>query len=200
MSVPKFTRTAKAAQADRLSRWDLIAAIAEDAADAGFAISGAESVVAAKSALTAAGNEYSDSTVRHLCVTAKFDHESTPAQRKVWRTYGWTTVKEAVMAGWSQESVLELLAGNHKTQAEVRQAVSSSKVVNDPDPLDDRWGQWVHRMNALLMDGARLAEESEEPTVTLGGHSAMGLAIYRNLIEREFDREVRRLLETEATA
>lgn len=198
--TPTFTRTAKAAQSDRLTKWDLIAAIAEDAADAGVPISGAESVLAAKAALDGAGDEYADSTVKNLCHVAKFDYESTAAHRRIWRRYGWSTVRDVVGAGWSQEAAADLLDGDRKRRAEVREAVAKSRCAGTPKPtdFDAECARWIHQLNKVLMDGARLATKAEAQPI-LTAHAQMAVAIYQNIAERELDREIRRLLETEVS-
>lgn len=200
MPDPKFTRTATAAQSDRLSKWDLIAAIAADATEAGLPITGIHAVLAAKAALDAAGNEYADSTVKDLCVVAKFDHESTPAQRRVWRRYGWTTVRLVAKAGWSPETAADLLGGERKSRREVTQTVGQvsgpGTTEKPPEPFDDRCAEAVGRLQKVLRDLAALAAEAEElPTV--GALSAMGLALYYAINEKVIDAEYRQLIEGE---
>ena len=194
----KFTRTEAAAKSDRLTKWDLIAAIAEDADEAGIAISGTESRIAAKSALAAAGSEYRDGTVSDLCVLAKFDYESTAAQRRIWRRYGWTSVREFAKAGWSQSAASQVLDGERKSRDEITAALSTTRRPSGPktSPFDERCSQWVQRVARLMHDGALLLEESEKVDA-LGGHAEMALMIYQKLADKYLDAELRQLLESE---
>jgi len=198
-NTPVFTRTAKAAQSDRLTKWDLIAAIAEDATEAEVPISGIHSVLAAKAALKDAGNEYADGTVKSLCIAAKFDHESSPAQRKVWRRYGWSAVSRVAETGWSPEAAFELLAGDHKSWRDVLAALVPARPSARPEvPLDDRCAQWVSRLHLLLRDGRHLATEAEG-IHAVGGHVSMALNFYAAINDKITDAEIRQLL-TEETA
>lgn len=191
-----FSRTAKAAQSDRLTKWDLIAAIAEDAVEAGVPIGGAASVVAAKAALDAAGNEYADATVKHLCVIALFDHESTPKQRKIWRRYGWTCVRAVAQAGWSPEAAAVLLGGDRKTQREIRATVTAPSTFEGTGAatFDERCSEALTRLYKVLRDFAALTVEAEE-LGSIGGHSQMALGLYRAINERVLDAELRNLLD-----
>ena len=188
-----FTRTAQAAGKDRQSRWELIEAIAIDATDNGVPITSLASIIAAKSALEQAGAEYADMTIKHLCLVAKFDHESTPRQRKEWRRYGWTAIGRVVNAGLSQEAAYSLLSGDRKTVAEIqdmlRSNVTPERRRTEP-PFDLRCARWVQHMNALMMEGAGLVAESEQTEgIVIGGHAALALSIYRRLAERQLDAE-----------
>lgn len=194
---PTFNRTKQAATVDRATRWGLIEAIAADAVDNDLPISGIKSQLAACSALTEAGNEYAESTVHDLCVVAKFDQESTPTQRQLWRTYGWSNVRLAAKAGWSQKEVAALLSGDHKSLSDIQRALDRSKgrdTPAPPAPLDDRWAAWVNHQNALLMEGARLDAETEEAG-GVGGHAHLGRMIYHQIVERQLDAEIRTLLD-----
>jgi hypothetical protein len=197
--TPTFKRTAKAAQSDRLTKWDLIAAIAEDADDAGVPITGAESVLAAKAALDGAGSEYADKTVKALCIVAKFDHESSAEHRRIWRRYGWSSVATVAQAGWSPEAAADLLDGEKKGRPDILAAVAGRRgPASRPEPdFDAECARWIHQLNKVLIDGARLATKAEgQPILT--AHAQMAVAIYQNIAERELDREVRQLLESEA--
>lgn len=194
-----FTRTAKAAQTDRLTKWALVAAIAEDANEARIPITGADSVLAAKAALDGAGNQYVDGTVKLLCVVAKFDHESSPAQREVWRRYGWSTVAEVVGSGWSPEAAAELLDGDRKSHREVRAALAAARYDVIPEvPFDDRCADWVSRLHKVLRDGRALATEAESMQA-LGAHAAMALHFYAAINDKVTDAELRHLLNEETT-
>lgn len=199
--TPKFSRTEKAAKNDRLTKWDLIAAIAEDADEARLPITGAESVVAARAALDAAGNEYADATVRTLCLVAKFDHESTAAQRKVWRSYGWSLLGEVAKSGWSQEQAAEFLGGERRSWDDIRRAVRSTKRPNigadTAASFDDRCADWVQRANKLLMDGSKLVEEADT-AYHLGSHARFVVMLMQRFSESHIDTELRQILETEA--
>lgn len=200
MSDPKFTRTAQAAKSDRLTKWDLIAAIAEDATEVGLPITGIHAVLAAKTALDAAGNEYADSTVKNLCVVAKFDHESTRAQRTVWRRYGWSVLRALAAAGWTQEAAADLLSGERMSWRDVRHAVSPARSGATPDeqtaPFDDRCAAAVTRLYKVLREFAALTSEAEELSA-VGAHSRMALGLYQAINERVIDAEYRHLIETE---
>jgi hypothetical protein len=198
----EFRRTAKAATSERMSTWFLIESIAADATDVGVPISGAESVLAAKEALDAAGCEYADGTIKNLCVVAKFDHESTPTQRKVWRRYGWTSVAEVAQAGWSPEAAAQVLDRPERlTRTEVRAAVRQPRHAGVPEPrsFEDRCASWIHAVNRVLMEGTRLAQEAESwPDIELGAHAALAIQLYQRLTERALDAELRSLLEAQA--
>lgn len=64
--------------------------------------------------------------------------------------------------------------------------------------FDERCNSWVVRLNALMMEGARLSAEADEV-----GHASdiatshLAVLLYQRLSERQFDAEVRRLLDTE---
>jgi len=195
----QFARTAKAATGDRLSKWELIEAIAADAVDNDFPISGAESCVAARAALDAAGNDHSDDVVKHLCMVAKFDVESTPRQRKLWREYGWTSIRVLAKGGWTQADAYELLRGEHKSRSEIERAIGAVSKRRDPGvpDLDEGWTAWLTHLNKIMMEGARLAERSDQPGVILGGYASMARVIYQRMTERQLDAEIRDLLSSE---
>ena len=101
-----------------------MAAIAEDAIDAGVPITSTASVSAAKDALDAVGLEMAPDTVRNLSCLAKFDHESTDRQRQEWRRYGPASCSGSQRPGWSQEAAFDLLAQPRRlTKSEVGHAV-----------------------------------------------------------------------------
>lgn len=192
-----FDRTKTAAEKDRTSRWDLIEAMIADAVDAGLPIVGKESTDLAAAACKEAGVEFSTLSIRNLLVVGKFDHESTSKQRRIWRRYGWTVVREVVKAGWTQDAAYELLAGSHKSKRDVQAAVRSDPGVTNRT-FDERCAAWISRANDLLADGAALAEEAESQYVELGAHSTLALSIYRTMVERQLDAEIRTLLEANA--
>lgn len=197
----EFSRTTEAAKADKLSKWDLIAAIAEDAVDNDVPIAGTASCVAAKAALDAAGHEHADSTVRHLCSIAKFDYESTPAQRKTWRTYGWSCVAVLAEAGWTHEAADDLLRSERRSWRQIKDAVSARSSARPPAlplPLNEAWHKWTRNMDALLTEGAHLASRAETEPVDLDAHAALGRLIYDRIVERQLDAELRQLIETNA--
>lgn len=197
----KFTRTAEAAANDRWARWTLIEAIADDAVESNVAIDGPESYVLTRQAVDEAGAELADSTVKSLCIVADFDRRSAAPERTVWRRYGWTTVYEFARGDWSTADAAEFLGAEKRTTSEIRAVTRAprfgSKTGGGTVPFDDRCRSWVNQMNKLLMDGARLADEADRPTVTAGGHAALMLAIYHRIVERQLDAEIRSLLETE---
>lgn len=193
----RFARTEKAATKDKRSRWDLIEAIAADAVDNGFPIVGHLSVEAAAQAIAGAGDEMALSTIRGLCSVAKFDNESTAVQRRVWRRYGWASIGKLVGAGWSQEAAADFLRGEHKTRADIGAVLASSRARPTEPGINERWGQWVTRMNNLMMDGARLLHETEATKIELTGQAHLALTIYQRLTERQLDAELRELFESE---
>ena len=191
-----FARTAQAASQERLSKWDVIEAIAADADDAGLPITGAQTQVSAAAAFTDAGLEYTPTYIKSLCTLAKFDWESTPEQRKIWRRNSQTNVLILAEAGWSQSAAAELLIVQ-RTQTEVRAEVQkyakpSTRTRARAATFDDRCGDWVSQMNKVMMDGASLLEEAESEQYDLGPHAEMALSIYRRLAERQIDAEIAR--------
>jgi hypothetical protein len=206
-----FRSTWQAANADLLSKWKLIEAIAKDALANDLPISGEESCSAAFKALEAANHEHTSQTVRNLCVVAKFDAESNDEQRMVWRRYGWTVVREVAKAGWTQDAAAELLGGK---QLKRREVVARLRVARDPgvpenvDPLawekqpiePGEWAEWVKEMSRVLTHGARLAVRTENTEgLVLGAHDAIAFVLYQRLNERAIDAEIRQLLESEST-
>lgn len=195
----KFNRTNAAAIAEKHTKWDLIAAIAEDAVENGLPITGVDSQLAAKDALEAADSEYTAATVVQLCLLAKFDHESTSAQRQVWRQYGWTVVRSFARFGVSQEAAAEYLGGERRTFRDVQALLRKSPVtraVHSQPSIDDAWKAWLNAINRLLIDGAHLAERSETETEQLGVYSAAARLIYERITERKIDAEIRQFLDS----
>ena len=123
----EFSRTKAAAATDKRSRWDLVAAIAEDAIDAGVPITSTASVSAAKDALDAVGLEMAPDTVRNLSCLAKFDHESTDRQRQEWRRYGTSIVQIVADAGLSQEAAL--ICWRHPSASQSRGSLAGEAAV-----------------------------------------------------------------------
>lgn len=199
--MTKFTRTAKAAEKDRTSKWDLIAAIAEDAVENGLPIVGLESRTATFAACEAVGVEYASNTIRDLCLVAKFDHESTPEQRQVWRRYGWTIVREPAVAGWTPEATAEVLSAEQRlTQRDVKALVGVSRVNSTDAPsFDERVSAWVVRFQAVMTEGAELVMEADRDVVVPGGHAALMLAIFAKFREDQIDVELQNML-SEATS
>lgn len=200
----KFTRTRRAAEAEKTTKWDLIAAIADDAVEHGLPITGMTSQLAAREALDSAGNEYAVSTITNLCVVAKFDHESTAKQRQVWRTYGWSIVQRFAHGGYSQEEAARFLTERRRSQREVEAFMRSMDIdVHKPDkppvPLDDAWMAWLRNINRLLVEGAELAERSETEADQLGVYAALAMLTYQRIAERKIDAELRQLLESVET-
>jgi len=195
--MPEFTRTRTAATAERTSKWELIAAIAEDATACALKITSMDSQLAAKAAFEAAGCDYADRSIKSLCVVAKFDHEATDAQRSTWRGTGWSLINVFAMAGWSQEAVVAWFRASacpthSRAVAAVRDA-AGPKPEPAPMPIDDAWRHWLSAVNRVLTDGARLAERTEVENAELGAHSAIAALIYERLTERKLDAELREL-------
>lgn len=198
----KFSRTQEAAKSDRLSKWQLIEAIAEDAVENGLTISGTESVLAAKAALEAAGEEYADGTVKELCVVAKFDWQSTKTQRRIWRRYGWTAIRTVVKAGETPESAAVLLGAERLTRLEILAQVQSARVPGHPEkPLDDAWSEWLNQGMTWLLKGAKLVARTEDTEgVELGAHAAIGRMLYERISEKAIDAELRHFFDTEGVS
>lgn len=197
--MPEFTRTAKAAAVDKLSRWDLIAAIAEDADANGVPITGGESQAATTRALENAGLELGSASVKHLTITAKFDWESMPEQRQVWRRYGWTIVRQLAGAGYSPSAAAAFLDGpNLRTRAEV-QAELSKGLPGDQDTLPElngAWAAWLTRAHALLADGVDLDQRTdEEHADPLDAEAGFARVMFQRMNERHFDTQLRQVLD-----
>ncbi len=178
----KFKNTYAAEKHGLQSDWELIEAIAADAIANGLELTGAATVAAAKEASDAAGNTRAAQTITKLCNVAKFDHESTKAQRTVWRRYGWSVIDEVVHAGRSQEAAFELLTGSQKSFRQVREAVKPSNAgarinkSNDPELWDDDdWDAFdagvvksaAQLIRAFNLRQRGLYEPSVEATVSL---------------------------------
>ena len=99
--MPEFTHCG-CCRADKKSRWELVAAIAQDAVDAGLPITSADSVIAAKAAVGAVEPEMTADTVknRRACPNSTTEVHR-PAASGV-AAYGTSTVQEVAKAGWSQ--------------------------------------------------------------------------------------------------
>lgn len=193
-----FARTQAAAATEKLSRWDLVAAIAEDAVDAGLPISSTASAMSAKDALDAVGLEMTPGSVRNLAVLAKFDHESTPRQREEWRRYGTSIVLEVAAAGWSQEAAFDLLSGTTRRKvAEVRHEIkaASHNVVAEPD-INEVGHKLLHGIGNWFMDAAKFVERAEAEG-GLDAYSASVVELYHILTEKRLDAELRQLTDEE---
>lgn len=194
-----FARTQAAAATEKLSRWDLVAAIAEDAVDAGLPISSGQSAVAAKAALDAVGLEMTPGTVHNLTVLAKFDHESTDRQRQEWRRYGTSIVEKVANAGWSQEAAFDLLAApRRRTVTEVRHALTESRqnVLPDPPDINEVGHKLLHGIGNWFMDAAKFVERAEAEG-GLDAYSASVVELYHILTEKRLDAELRQLTDEE---
>lgn len=193
--MPAFERTRKAAHKEKTSKWDLIAAIAEDAVEYGLPITGAQSQADAKRAMAIAGLEYADSTIEQLTVTAKFDYESTPAQRELWRRYGWTIVKQFARSSWTQEAAFEALKSGVATKRQVEALLRAPGTVAAPLPLPELWATYLAAQSKAFRLGAEAAERSEKED--LDPQSNAAYLIYQRITERQIDAELRNLMESE---
>ena len=194
-----FARTQAAAATEKLSRWDLVAAIADDAVDAGLPISSGQSAVAAKAALDAVGLEMTPGTVHNLTVLAKFDHESTDRQRQEWRRYGTSIVEKVANAGWSQEAAFDLLAApRRRTVTEVRHALTESRqnVLPDPPDINEVGHKLLHGIGNWFMDADKFVERAEAEG-GLDAYSASVVELYHILTEKRLDAELRQLTDEE---
>lgn len=198
----KFSRTQEAAKTEKRSKWDLIEAIALDAVDNDVPISGMDSRLAAKAALDAVGNEHAERTIYGLCMVAKFDHESTGSQRQLWRKYGWTAIRTVAEAGVTQDAAFGMLAGRDRlTFREIEKAVARANPrtgVTATLALDEALRRWVNRLDAVLTEGAELAERAYNEDAELSSRSELALAIYDRITERKIDAELRELMESES--
>jgi hypothetical protein len=196
-----FTRTAQAANQERLSKWDVIAAIAADADEAEIPITGGQSQVAAAAAFSDAGLDYTPAYITDLCTLAKYDWESTPKQRQVWRSNPPTNVLILAKAGWAQAAAAEVLIPKptgSEIRAEIQKyAKTSNRTKARAATFDDRCADWVSHMNHVMMDGAGLLEEAETEQYQLGPHAEMALGIYRRLSERQLEAEIHRFFESQ---
>lgn len=190
-----YTRTAKAAAADKASKWVLIEAIATDARRSGLDIDGTPSQLEAKKALAEAGHEHADTTVQELCALAQFDNESTDKQRAVWRCYGWTSVSLLRRAGWSRHDAARFLAGKRKTRRDIKGVLATRPASREELPLDDAWDEFLTKMYTLLLSGAKLANRSTEENVQLGTRAELGYHIYQRIAEHNIDAEARAFFE-----
>lgn len=200
MGAARFTLTQQAARNDKNSRWELIAAIAEDAVAAGLPITSGDSMLAAQQAAASVGLELAAGTVAKMAITAKFDHESTPRQREEWRRYGHRAVQELAVSGWSQDDAYELLhVQKRRTVAEVRHAIREATVHVDPEPrdLNELMHRLLHDIDKWFTDMAKAADRAEAEG-GLDMHSAMTLAIYQSLTEKRIDAELRQFFGEEA--
>lgn len=196
--MTEFTRTERAASVDKQSRWDLIAAIAEDADANGVPITGGESQAATTRALESAGLELASGTVQKLTVAAKFDWESMPDQRKVWRRYGWSLVMELAKAGYSQSAAEAFLdVPDRRTKADVQAEIARSREpVPQAEPeLNEAWAAWLTRAHALLADGAALDQRTADEMTELDAEAGFARVVYQRMDERNFDTQLRKVLE-----
>ena len=196
--MPEFTRTRNAAQVERSSKWDLIAAIADDAVASALPITSMESKLAAKAAFESVGVDYADTTIRDLCTTARFDHDATDEQRRSWRPFGWSIARQFAMAGWSQEAAADWFRSIDTTPTQrlanaVIRDVAGPRPEPAPPAIDDAWREWLNAATRLLMGGARLAERTDNENIELGAHSAMARVVYERMTERNLDAELREL-------
>jgi len=206
----KYRNTQAAAKSNRTEPWALIAAIAIDAHENGELVGSLESRLAAKEAMDAEGLEYKDETIKHLCVLSQFDYDSTPAQRKIWRRYGWTSVHILASSGWTQAHAASFLDSEKRRTLREVQARAGRKVASNEAPsvfeytparLDRCWADWANKLTTLMMRGAELAEASEaHEGVEWSAHASIAQMVYGRIVERQLDAEIRDLLESEMNA
>lgn len=97
------------------------------------------------------------------------------------------------------------LAEDEEVAAVLRKTLDAptSQPIAGPQPaaeksFDERCTSWVLRLNSLMMEGAKLNSEADD-----AGHASdtaashLAILLYQRLSERQFDAEIRRLLETE---
>jgi len=188
---------------DRESRWDLIAAIANDASSLNLPITGVRALVATKEALEQAGCDYAATTIKQLSVTAKLYDNGSTEQKTIFETYGWTIVRDLAKAGWTPADAANLLGSEHRTRADVASAIRDLRGPGTPEPkpeppLGDAWKAWLYKINRDLIEGARLAERSDIEDVVLDAYSAFAELIYQRITERKLDAELREFFDSPA--
>ncbi len=198
-----FKSTFLTGMQDRESRWDLIAAIANDAASLNLPITGVRALVATKEALEQAGCDYSMGTVKNLAVTAKLYDNGSTEQKTIFETYGWTIVRDLAKAGWTPADAANLLGSKHRTRADVASAIRAARDPGVPEPkpeppLGDAWRAWLNKINGDLIEGARLAERSDTEDAVLDTYSAFAQLIYQRITERKLDAELREFFDSPA--
>lgn len=62
-------------------------------------------------------------------------------------------------------------------------------------PLNERWAAWANRATTLVIGGAKLADETDNPD-KLDAHAALGYMVYERIVERQLDAEIRSLMDT----
>jgi hypothetical protein len=62
--------------------------------------------------------------------------------------------------------------------------------------LSERWVKWFDHIGNAMIEGARLAEETDETGEELEGHAALARFVYDRLRERQTDAEWRELSES----
>jgi hypothetical protein len=65
--------------------------------------------------------------------------------------------------------------------------------------LSERWEKWFQQIGNLMIDGARLADETEDTGEALEGPAEVARFFYDRLSERQLDAEWRQLSETVTT-
>jgi len=65
--------------------------------------------------------------------------------------------------------------------------------------LAERWERWFNHLGNLMIDGARLAEETDDTAEELDGYAAVARLFYDRLRERQIDSEWRQFSESFAT-
>jgi hypothetical protein len=198
MKVATFARTRLAAGADKAARWKLIEAIAKDAESNGLLVTSGDSVLAAKRAIEEAGVELADRTVSDLVQVADFDAGSTERQRKVWRRYGWSVIRDVVHGDWTRDEALRFLdKARPVTQAQVRVAIRPDSRAPTHKDLNDIWHGLLSRLNGYFVDGAKAEERTETETPELDAHAHLAREMYRRMVEKGIDAEWRTLVESE---
>lgn len=181
MTDPVFKRTEKVAKVDRVSKWNLIEAIAADAKEAGVPLVGVQSKTAAREALAKVGHDHAPRTIEDLCMVAKYDDESTDEQRQVWRRYGWSIVYR-----FSQASVPKAKAMKYLDVEEPRtwqetvdyvSGLSPRSARGDDLDLDASWEVWLNDLNRVMKHGAELDKASKGKN--LKGSAGMSRFVYQ---------------------
>lgn len=62
--------------------------------------------------------------------------------------------------------------------------------------LSERWERWFNQLGNLMIEGARLAEETDDADEVLDGYAPVARLFYDRLRERQFDAEWRQVNES----
>jgi hypothetical protein len=105
----------------------------------------------------------------------------------------------------TKRAIIQRLAGDPDVQSnpdvvrQVERSLHSGPRLTppkSPEPtLSEAWHAWLNKINAVLMDGARLAERTTTEGVEADVYGELGFLIYQRITERKIDAELRDLLD-----